>query len=141
MPATTPAPTSVIVDNTHIYAYCSGVRRKPGQLVPLERAICDAALDLRERGADTFHGYELAKTLRRVPDAPLITAFGTLYRALARLEQMGLVESRWEESAPDHNRPRRRLYTLTAAGAAAADAARRAAATASGKRARRLARV
>jgi PadR family transcriptional regulator len=109
--------------------------------VPLELAICDAALNLRERGADAFHGYELAKTLRRVPGAPLVTAFGTLYRALARLEQMGLVESRWEDPAsPDHNRPRRRLYTLTAAGAAAVDAARRAAASVR-KRARRLARA
>lgn len=119
----------------------AAVRRKPGQLVPLERAICDAALDLRERGADTFHGYELAKTMRRVPGAPLMTAFGTLYRALARLEQMGFVESRWEDPAPDHNRPRRRLYTLTAAGATAADAARQAAAASAGKRARRLARA
>jgi PadR family transcriptional regulator PadR len=119
----------------------AGVRRKPGQLVPLELAICDAALDLRERGTDAFHGYELAKTLRRVPGAPLITAFGTLYRALARLEQMALLESRWEDPAsPDHNRPRRRLYTLTAAGAAAVDAARRSAASAR-KRARRLARA
>ena len=116
------------------------VRRKPGQLVPLELAICEAALELRGSGADTFHGYELAKRLRRLPGAPLITAFGTLYRALGRLEQMGLVESRWEDPAPDHNRPRRRLYTLTAAGAAVADAARAAAASA-GKPARRLARA
>jgi PadR family transcriptional regulator len=124
----------------HICAYCSRVRRKPGQLVPLERAICEAAFELHARGADAFHGYELAKTLRRVPGAPLVTAFGTLYRALARLEQMGLLESRWEEPAsPDHNRPRRRLYTLTAGGAAAVDAARQAAAASARKRARRLA--
>lgn len=129
------------IDNTHICAYCRCVRRKPGQLVPLELAICDAALALRERGSEAFHGYELAKTLRGVPGAPLVTAFGTLYRALARLEQMGLLESRWEDQAsPDHKRPRRRLYTLTAAGTAAADAAPRSAVSAR-KRARRLARA
>jgi len=102
------------------------VRRKPGQLIPLEIAICEAALDLRARGEDTFHGYELAKALRRAAGARLLTAHGTLYRALSRLEQMGLLESRWEDPAVParENRPGRRLYTLTAAGEAAAEHAR-----------------
>ena len=39
--------------------------------------------------------------------------------ALARLEEMGLLDSRWEDDPPD-GRPRRRLYELTAAGARAA---------------------
>jgi DNA-binding PadR family transcriptional regulator len=117
------------------------VRRKPGRLVPLESAICEAALALRDRGDDAFHGYELAKVLRRVPGAPMLTAFGTLYRALARLEQMGLLASEWED--PDTparaSRPRRRLYTLTSAGEAAADEARRVAALSARKRPRRVA--
>jgi len=117
------------------------VRRKPGRLIPLEIAICEAAIELRERGDDAFHGYELAKMLRRVPDAPLATAFGTLYRALNRLESMGLLDSRWEAPtiAARENRPRRRLYTLTAAGDAALEEARRATAHSSRKRRRRLA--
>jgi len=47
-----------------------------------------------------------------------LTGYGTLYRALGRLEQMRFVESGWEDphDAADENRPRRRLYTLTAAG-------------------------
>jgi PadR family transcriptional regulator, regulatory protein PadR len=119
------------------------VRRKPGHLIPLEIAICEAALDLRARGEDTFHGYELAKALRRATDARLLTAHGTLYRALGRLEQMGLLESRWEDPAipARENRPGRRLYTLTAAGEAAAEHARRAAARARRKRRPRLAPV
>lgn len=44
---------------------------------------------------------------------------GTLYKALARLEDMGLLTSQWEQEPPDH-RPRRRLYELTAEGARAA---------------------
>ena len=54
-------------------------------------------------------------------DARLLTAYGTLYRALARLEKMGLLESRWEDlrAAVQANRPGRRFYTLTAAGDAA----------------------
>jgi DNA-binding PadR family transcriptional regulator len=118
------------------------VRRKPGQLVPLEAAICEAALTLRERGEQAFHGYELAKALRRAADARLLTAYGTLYRALARLEQMGLLESRWEDPAVPvrENRPARRLYSLTAVGEAAAEDAR-GAARASRKRLRRWAPV
>ena len=114
------------------------MRRKPGHLVPLEIAICEAAADLRERGHDAFHGYELAKRLRRVGDTRLLTAYGTLYRALGRLEEMALLESRWEdpEIPARENRPGRRLYSLTAAGDAAVAEARRAAAR-SRKRPRR----
>lgn len=115
------------------------MRRKPGHLVPLELAICEAAADLHRRGEEAFHGYELAKTLARGAGARLLTAHGTLYRALARLETMGLLESRWEDPAipARENRPGRRLYTLTAAGQAAVAELRRAAATASRKRPRR----
>jgi PadR family transcriptional regulator PadR len=104
------------------------VRRKAGSLVPLELAICSAAATLRRRGEEEFHGYEIAKTLGDASDSRLLTAYGTLYRALGRLEKMGLVNSRWED--PDvparENRPGRRLYTLTALGEAAADEAVRA---------------
>jgi PadR family transcriptional regulator PadR len=71
----------------------------------------------------------------------LLTAYGTLYRALSRLERMGFLESRWED--PDiparENRPGRRLYTLTAAGEAAVEEARRVLAASRRKRSRRLA--
>ena len=115
------------------------MRRKPGTLVPLEIAICTAAANLRRRGTDEFHGYEMAKTLGDAADTRLLTAYGTLYRALGRLEKMGLVKSRWEdpEVPARENRPGRRLYTLTALGEAAADEARRAQTAAPPKRARR----
>jgi PadR family transcriptional regulator, regulatory protein PadR len=117
------------------------MRRKPGHLVPLEIAICEAAIGLRDRGEKAFHGYELAKALGRVADTRLLTAYGTLYRALGRLEAMGLLESRWEDPAipARENRPGRRLYTLTAAGEAAVADARPSAATSSRKRPRRWA--
>jgi PadR family transcriptional regulator, regulatory protein PadR len=101
------------------------MRRKAGQLVPLELAICAAALRLRARGHDAFHGYELAKTLKHDTDARLLTAYGTLYRALARLEAMGLLTSHWENPAAPmrDSRPPRRLYSLTPAGEAAAERA------------------
>jgi PadR family transcriptional regulator PadR len=45
-------------------------------------------------------------------------ASGTLYPILARLEQAGWFESRWETERPQAlGRPRRRLYRLTGLGA------------------------
>ena len=104
------------------------MRRKAGSLVPLELAICSAAATLRQRGEEEFHGYEIAKTLGDASDSRLLTAYGTLYRALGRLEKMGLVTSRWEDPhvPARENRPGRRLYILTALGETAANEAGRA---------------
>jgi PadR family transcriptional regulator PadR len=97
------------------------VRRKPGSLVPLELAICAAALELRRLGSEEFHGFLLAKQIKHDADSRLLTAYGTLYRALSRLESMGLLRSRPEDPmiAAQECRPARRLYTLTATGEAA----------------------
>ena len=76
------------------------MRRKAGSLVPLEQALCLAAEGLRRRGFKTFHGFSIAKELQDVSDARLLTAYGTLYRALGRLERMGLLASAWGLSAP-----------------------------------------
>jgi len=103
------------------------VRRKAGSLVPLELAICAAALALRDRGVEQFHGYLIAKEIKDASNVKLLTAYGTLYRALGRLEQMGLVTSAWEDPQipADENRPRRRLYEITSKGrTAVANAAR-----------------
>ena len=110
-------------------------------LVPLEIAICEAAADLRGHGTAEFHGYEIAKTIGDAANGRLLTAYGTLYRALARLEKMGLLTSRWEDPAipARENRPGRRLYTLTATGAAALREARAAEAAARRRTRRRLA--
>ena len=98
------------------------MRRKPGALLPLEQAICASAAALRRQGVKEFHGYELAKHLAHDADRRLLTAYGTLYRALGRLENMGMLQSRREDPAISarENRPGRRLYVLTAAGEAAA---------------------
>jgi DNA-binding PadR family transcriptional regulator len=94
------------------------MRRRSGTLVPLEQAICATAAALRRRGATEFYGYQLAKELAQDVDRRLLTAYGTLYRALSRLEAMGLLQSRREDAeiAARENRPGRRLYRLTAAG-------------------------
>jgi PadR family transcriptional regulator PadR len=115
------------------------VRRKPGQLVPLETAICVCAANLRRRGIIEFHGYELAKRLGDENNRRLLTAYGTLYRALGRLEAMGLLQSRWEDPQipARENRPGRRMYVLTATGETAAQEARKTAGEKIPKRAAR----
>ncbi len=82
----------------------------------------------------------MAKRLRDVSERRLLTAYGTLYRALARLENMRLLQSHWEDPAipARENRPGRRLYALTAAGVAAAQDARKASAQLPGRVRRRL---
>jgi PadR family transcriptional regulator PadR len=86
------------------------VKRKRGALLPLEVDICVTARRLRRE----FHGFELAKSLADGDDRKRLTAYGTLYRALGRLEAMGLLTSRWEDpQAANEGRPLRRLYRLT----------------------------
>lgn len=93
-------------------------RRKPGALLPIEVQILQVALAGIRAGDATFHGFGLAHMMQ-VERAGRLIGHGTLYKALGRLEEMGMLTSRWED-APPPGRPRRRLYELTAAGALAA---------------------
>ena len=97
-------------------------RRKPGTLLPLEAEILATALALD--GA-SFHGFGLARTMRERSGSRSLTAHGTLYKALGRLEELGLLSSRWEDPAEAAaGRPRRRLYELTGEGVRVAGAHR-----------------
>jgi DNA-binding PadR family transcriptional regulator len=94
------------------------MRRKAGFLIPIEVAILEAAVALREAGQSEVHGYELAKVVQDIRDATRLTAYGTLYKALSRLEREGFLASRWEDPslAATESRPRRRFYRLTVEG-------------------------
>jgi DNA-binding PadR family transcriptional regulator len=98
-------------------------RRKPGKLLPLEVSILIACTETGEAGS---HGFAMAKVIAETGDRRQLTATGTMYRALHRLEAGGLVASWWEDPdvATEKGRPRRRLYRVTGAGAAALVAAR-----------------
>ncbi len=102
------------------------MRRKIGALIPLEVSILEAGIELAVRGAPYFHGFLIAREIKERQDARLLTAHGTLYKALDRLQRSGLVESQWEDPllAAGEGRPRRRLYRVTAAGEAALAGAR-----------------
>ena len=68
----------------------------------------------------------MAKAIADAGDSRELTATGTMYRALHRLDAAGLVESWWEDpnDAAAAGRPRRRSYRITGAGATALAKAR-----------------
>jgi DNA-binding PadR family transcriptional regulator len=94
------------------------MKRKPGALLPIEEAILTAGLDLRRVGTVEFHGFAVAKRMQDIGEAHQLTAHGTLYKALGRMETAGLLASHWEKAdlALEEGRPRRRLYRVTGAG-------------------------
>jgi PadR family transcriptional regulator PadR len=98
-------------------------RRKPGTLVPLETEILGVALSMLRSGDAAFYGFGLAQTMREQSGSRALTGHGTLYKALGRLEEFGLLRSRWEDAEVAEGRPRRRLYELTGKGARVAELA------------------
>ena len=59
------------------------------------------------------HGYAIAARLEQVSGGALQLNMGTLYPALMRLEQRGLLRGSW---ATTENNRKARFYALTAAG-------------------------
>ncbi len=90
------------------------MRRRTDSLIPIELAILEIAMQRR----DPLHGFAFAKLLAGAADAHRSTAHGTLYKALGRLAERGLLAAQWEdpEIALGEGRPRRRLYEITGAG-------------------------
>jgi len=64
-------------------------------------------------GMGPMHGYGIARRLEQVSENLLEMNQGTLYPALLRLQQRGLISSKW--GASENNR-RARFYSLTKAG-------------------------
>ena len=94
------------------------MRRKAGTLISIEVSILEAGICMRQQGRLEFHGFLIARVIKERQGARLLTAHGTLYKALDRMERAGLLASRWEDPlvAAEDGRPRRRLYLVTAAG-------------------------
>ncbi len=109
-----------------ISSYNRAMRRRAGTLLPIELSILETGIELRVRGMSEFHGFLIAREIKQRQDARLLTAHGTLYKALDRMEKAGLLVSRWEDPliAAQDSRPRRRLYQVTAAGEGALAKAR-----------------
>ena len=85
----------------------------------MEEAVLDLALHRQRDGSPEFHGFAVAAELDE-GDGRRLTATGTLYKVLDRLEREGLLRSRWESPEElTESRPRRRLYSATDEAAAA----------------------
>ncbi len=97
------------------------MRRKQGILLPIEINILSVCESRSVSNAPECHGFLIATLIKGTQNAKLLTAYGTLYRALSRLEKAGLLVSRWEDisSLDKESRPRRRLYRITEAGSRA----------------------
>ena len=102
-------------------------RRRAGTLLPLEQEILRAGLRFGSDG-ERFHGFGLATAMQGGHRS--LIAHGTLYKALARLQEAGHLHAVWEDPAIAEaaGRPRRKLYEVTASGAAALAVASRPAA-------------
>ncbi|MGI9645591.1 MAG: PadR family transcriptional regulator [Ilumatobacteraceae bacterium] len=93
-------------------------RRRPGTLLPLEVSILVVC---RDAGSSGVHGFAIAQAIADAEESRRLTATGTLYRALQRLDDGGLLQNWWEDpaEAAEAGRPLRRLYRITGAGATA----------------------
>ena len=60
-----------------------------------------------------LHGYGVARRIEETSKNRLTLNYGTLYRALLKLEQEGFIVAEW---GPSENNRRAKFYSLTAAG-------------------------
>ena len=59
------------------------------------------------------HGYGIARRIEQISEGALALNQGTLYPALIRLEQKGLITGKW---GPSQNNRRAKFYSLTPRG-------------------------
>lgn len=84
-------------------------------LTPLSHAILLALVD------EDRHGYGIIKEVERQSDGALAPGTGTLYAALRRMQDEGLLADSDREPGPDEDQ-RRKYYRITGRGRAAARA-------------------
>ena len=74
-------------------------------------------LILKSLGAGANHGYGIASRIHQLSQDALKVEEGSLYPALYRLEEQGLIQSEWP---PTENNRRAKFYSLTRKGRSAA---------------------
>ena len=89
------------------------------RFLPLTPVVFEITLAL---AAGERHGYEIMQDVERRSDGHIVLHPGTLYRALGRLLDQGLIEELDERPAAGHDDERRRYYRLSALGHAVARA-------------------
>lgn len=78
-------------------------------LTPLTHAVLLALLD------EDRHGYAIIKEVERVTAGAVVPATGTLYAALQRMQEDGLLAPPRRPTSPEED-PRRRYYRITSLG-------------------------
>jgi DNA-binding PadR family transcriptional regulator len=91
--------------------------RDPATLLPLKHATFQVLLAL---GDESLHGYAVMQAISSMTDGRETILPGTLYAALARMVDDGLVEER--EGSESSGGPQRRYYRRTSFGRAVARA-------------------
>ena len=89
------------------------------RFLPLTPVVFEIALAL---AAGERHGYEIMQDVERRTQGQIVLHPGTLYRALGRLLEQGLIEELEERPAAGTDDERRRYYRLSALGEAVARA-------------------
>jgi PadR family transcriptional regulator PadR len=88
-------------------------KAREGAPLPRHWSVPMILLTLRQCNS---HGYDLMKQVAKLGLAPMNP--GTWYRTLRRMEEEGIIESRWETSG---NGAARRMYSITVSGEAYLD--------------------
>jgi len=89
------------------------------RFLPLTPVVFEIALAL---AAGERHGYEIMQEVERRSEGQVVLHPGTLYRALGRLLDQGLIEELDDRPGVDNDDERRRYYRLTPLGQAVARA-------------------
>jgi transcriptional regulator len=89
----------------------------------IDGTMADRTLDLLQGTLDLLilktltwgpaHGYAVVRWIQQLTSEQLVVGEGSLYPALHRLEERGLVKAEWRLS---ENKRKARFYSLTAAG-------------------------
>ena len=86
---------------------------RPADLLPLTNLAFNILVAL---GNDDRHGYAIIKEIEQRSEGTMTVRSGTLYTALRRLQDAGLVEESGNRPAPDRDDQRRRYYRITELG-------------------------
>lgn len=90
-----------------------------GSFLPLSAVAFEVLLSVA-RGA--LHGYAILRDIEERTDGAMTLHAGTLYRAIFRLVEQGLLEELDEAPDPEEDDARRRYYELTELGRRVAEA-------------------
>jgi PadR family transcriptional regulator, regulatory protein PadR len=94
------------------------LRQKADKKADLLQGTLDMLI-LKAVALGPLHGYGIIQRIRQMSDEMLDVEQGSLYPALYRLEEQGLIESEW--GTTENNR-QAKFYKLTRRGRVAADA-------------------